>query len=210
MIRNLKSFDFFISYAGPDLTFAKSLRDSLQSVALVFLAPESELLGDDWPTRLPETIRDTWVTLAIISRYTPAAHFQREEIILALKESRSGFHAIIPIRLAVRGEIPRLPFGLNSKNCLDFYSGSQDEIDSAIDRLLAAKDDIRSRAGLVWRTSREAISQPELTLASSDPLRNALERVKTYEQGGLFRERTVEEIQLILLKYYLIGDEQGY
>ncbi|MCA1601520.1 MAG: toll/interleukin-1 receptor domain-containing protein [Acidobacteria bacterium] len=209
MSRNLKSFDFFISYAGPDLTFAKSLRDSLQSVALVFLAPESEMLGDDWPTRLPETIRGAWVTLAIISRYTPAAHFQREEIILALKESHSGLHAIISIRLAAGGEIPQLPFGLNSKNCLDFHSGAQEEIDSAIDRLLATKDDIRSRVGLGWRTSREAISQSEQSLAS-DPLRHALEKVKIYEQGGLLRERTVEEIQLILLKYYLIGDKQGF
>ncbi|MCA1604519.1 MAG: toll/interleukin-1 receptor domain-containing protein [Acidobacteria bacterium] len=103
MIRDFKVYNFFISYAGPDLAYAKMLRDSLQSVALVFLAPESDLLGDDWPIRLPETIRDTWVTLAIISRYTPAAHFQREEIILALKESRSGFHAVIPIRLAAHG-----------------------------------------------------------------------------------------------------------
>ena len=32
--------------------------------------------------------------------------------------------------------------------------------------------------------------------------------VKTYEQSGLLRERTVEEIQIILLKHHLIGDER--
>ncbi|MGH3831387.1 MAG: toll/interleukin-1 receptor domain-containing protein [Pseudonocardiaceae bacterium] len=174
----------------------------------VFFAPRSELLGEDWPTRLAEAIRDTWVTLALISRHTPAAHFQMEEMLLALEESHAGFHAVIPIRLAVYGEIPPLPIGLKSKNCLDLHSGSKDEIDSVIDRLLAARDEIRSRAGLGWRTSRESISSPEPSQTSHDPLRDALERVKTYERSGLLRDRTVEEIQIILLKHHLIGDER--
>jgi len=207
VIRNFKSFDFFISYAGPDLTHAETLRDALQPVARIFLAPQSELLGDDWPTRLPEAIRDAWVTLVIVSRHTPAAHFQKEEIIFALKESHADYHVVIPIRLIMRGEVPNLPFGINSKNCLDFHSGSQDDIYFAVDRLLAAKDDIRSRAGLGWRADRESKGQP-LSSNPSDRLRNALERVKLYEQDGLLRERTVEEIQLILLKHHLIDSEQ--
>ena len=82
VIHNSKQFDFFISYAGPDLAYAEMLRDTLQPAALIFLAPESELLGEDWPTRLPKAIRDAWVTLVIISRNTPAAHFQMEEYYL--------------------------------------------------------------------------------------------------------------------------------
>ncbi|MGH3931893.1 MAG: toll/interleukin-1 receptor domain-containing protein [Pseudonocardiaceae bacterium] len=70
VIHKSKSFDFFISYAGPDLVYAETLRNTLQPTALIFLAPESELLGEDWPTRLPKAIRDAWVTLAIISRST--------------------------------------------------------------------------------------------------------------------------------------------
>lgn len=155
------------------------------------------------------TIRDTWITLAIISRHTPAAYFQREEILLAIEENQAGFHTVIPIRLALHGETPRLPIGLNSKNCCDLHSGSQEEINSVIDRLLAARDDIRSRAGLGWRTSGERTHSPELPPASSDPLRAALERVKTYEQSGLLRTRIVEEIQIILLKHHLIDDERG-
>ncbi|MGH3800369.1 MAG: toll/interleukin-1 receptor domain-containing protein [Pseudonocardiaceae bacterium] len=201
MIRDSKQFDFFISYAGPDIAYAQTLRDTPQPVGRIFLAPQSELLGEDWPTRLTMAVRDAWVTLALVSQHTPAAHFQMEEILLAIQESRAGSHVVIPIRLAVCGEMPPLPVGRMSKNCLDLHSGSQNEISSAIDMLLAARDDIRSRAGLGWRTSRE--------LTSSDPLRDALERVKTYEQSGLLRERTVEEIQIILLKHHLIGDERG-
>lgn len=205
MIRDFKSFDFFISYAGSDIAYAEMLTDALQPVGRIFLAPRSGLPGEDWPTRLVTAIRDTWVTLVIISRHTPAAYFQREEILLAVEEARAGFHAVVPIRLAERGEMPPLPVGLKSKNCLDFHSGSQDEIDSVIDRLLATRDDIRSRAGLGWRTSREHVRSPQPSLTSGDPLREALERVKTYQEGGLLQSHIVEEIQIILLKHHLIG-----
>jgi len=103
--------------------------------------------------------------------------------------------------------MPPLPIGLKSKNCLNLHSGSQVEIAWVVDRILAARDDIRSRAGLGWRTSSERTHSPELPIASIDPLREALERVKTYEHGGLLDTRIVEEIQIILLKYHLIGDE---
>ena len=147
------------------------------------------------------------MTLAIISRHTPAAHYQMEEILLAVEEARAGFHTVMPIRLALQGQMPPLPIGLKSKNCLNLHSGSQVEITWVVDRILAARDDIRSRAGLGWRTSSERTHSPELPIASIDPLREALERVKTYEHGGLLDTRIVEEIQIILLKYHLIGDE---
>lgn len=207
MIHHSKSFDFFISYAGPDIEYAETLSDTLQPVGRIFIAPQSELLGEDWPSRLTTTIRDTWVTLAIISRHTPAAHYQMEEILLAVEEARAGLHTVIPIRLALQGQMPPLPIGLKSKNCLNLHSGSQVEIAWVVDRILAARDDIRSRAGLGWRTSSERTHSPELAIASIDPLREALERVKTYEQSGLLHTRIVEEIQIILLKYHLIGDE---
>ena len=200
MIRASKSYDFFIAYAGPDIAYAQTLSDTLQPVGRIFLAPQSLLPGVDWPARLPIVIKDTWVTLAIISRHTLAAHFQMEEILLAIQEARTGFHTVVPLRLSADGKTPPLPVGLNSKNCLDLHSGSQTQISSVIDKLLAARDDIRSRAGLGWRTSRE--------YAGSDPLREALERVKSYEQSGLLRTHIVEEIQIILLKHHLIDDQR--
>lgn len=205
MIRHPKSLDFFISYAGPDIAYAQTLSDALQPAGRIFIAPQSELLGEDWPNRLTITIRDTWVTLAIISRHTPAAHCQREEILLAVEETRAGFHTVVPIRLASYGEIPPLPIGLKSRACCDLHSGSQEEINSIVDKLLAARDDIRSRAGLGWRTNRE---RTELPPTSSDPLREALERVKTYEQNGLLRTHIIEQIHIILLKHHLIDDER--
>ncbi|MGH3935577.1 MAG: toll/interleukin-1 receptor domain-containing protein [Pseudonocardiaceae bacterium] len=200
MIRTSKSYDFFISYAGPDIAYAQKLSDTLQPVGRTFLAPQSFLPGEDWPAHLPIMIKDTWVTLVIISQHTPAAHFQMEEILLAIQEVRAGFHTVVPIRLSAGGKTPPLPVGLNSKNCLDLHSGSQTEINSVIDKLRAARDDIRSRGGLGWRTSRE--------YAGGDPLRDALERVKTYEQNGLLRTHIAEEIQLILLKHHLINDQR--
>lgn len=116
MIRASKPYDFFISYAGPDIAYAQTLWDTLQSVGRTYLAPQSLLPGEDWPNRLPIVIRDTWVTLAIISQRTPAAHFQMEEILLAIQEVRAGYHTVVPIRLSVDGKMPPLPVGLNSKN----------------------------------------------------------------------------------------------
>lgn len=200
MIRVSKLYDFFISYAAPDIAYAQTLWDTLQPVGRTYLAPQSGLLGEDWPSRLPIVIRDTWVTLVIISQHTPAAHFQMEEILLAIQETRAGFHTAIPIRLSVDGVMPPLPVGLNSKSCLDLRSGSQTEISSVVDNLLAARDDIRSRAGLGWRTGRE--------YADNDPLQEALQRVKIYEQNGLLRAHVAEEIQLILLKHHLINDQR--
>lgn len=199
MIRPSRAYDFFISYAGADIAHAQTLWDALQPVSRTYLAPQSGLLGEDWPRRLPMAIRDAWVTLAIISQHTPAAHYQMEEILLAIQEVRTSFHTVVPIRLSADGEMPPLPVGLNSKTCLDLHSGSQAEINSVIDRLLAARDDIRARAGLGWRTSRE--------YAASDPLREALERVNTYERRGLLHAHVAEEIQLILLKHHLIDDQ---
>ena len=111
MIRASKSYDFFISYAGPDIDYAQMLSETLQPVGRIFLAPQSLLLGEDWPTRLPIMIKDSWVTLIIISQHTPAAHFQMEEILLAIQEVRAGFHTVVPIRLSVDGEMPPLPVG---------------------------------------------------------------------------------------------------
>lgn len=47
MIRASKSYDFFISYAGPDIAYAKTLSDTLQPVGRIFLAPQSFLPGED-------------------------------------------------------------------------------------------------------------------------------------------------------------------
>jgi hypothetical protein len=58
-----------------------------------------------------------------------------EEILLAIREVRAGFHTVVPIRLSVDGETPPLPVGLNSKNCLDLHSGSQTEIRRLIHKL---------------------------------------------------------------------------
>ena len=44
-------------------------RTPCNPVGRVFIAPESELPGEDWPTRLTTTIRETWVTLVVISRH---------------------------------------------------------------------------------------------------------------------------------------------
>jgi hypothetical protein len=111
-----------------------------------------------------------------------------------------------PLDTGRNRKIPPLPIGLKSKNCYDLHSGSQEEINSVIDRLLTARDAIRSRAGLGWRTNREGA---ELPPTSSDPLREALERIKTYQQNGLLHTRIVEEIQIILLKHHLINDDRG-
>lgn len=123
-----------------------------------------------------------------------------------------NFHTVIPVLLVVNGEIPKLPTPLKSMHCCNVKSGSQEEIEeeikSVVGGLLTARDKIRSRAELECRTSRKRARSPELSNASSDPLREALEKVKSYEQADLLRERSVEEIQIILLRHYLLRDER--
>ncbi|MGH3937946.1 MAG: toll/interleukin-1 receptor domain-containing protein [Pseudonocardiaceae bacterium] len=148
MISLSKSYDFFISYAGPDIAYAQALSDTLRPVGRIFLAPQSFLPGEDWPTRLPALIKDTWVMLVIISQHTPAAHFQMEEILLAIRGVRAGFHVVVPIRISVDGQMPQPPVGLNSKNCLDLPSGSQAEINSIVDKL--SQPEMTSGLALAW------------------------------------------------------------
>ena len=201
MILNSKSYDFFISYAGPDTGCAETLADALRPVGQIFIEPHSVLLGDDWPTRLAMAIQNTWVTLVIVSKNTEDAHFQMQEILLAVKEAQAGFHAVIPLLLAISED--QIPIPLLSKHHHDLNSGSQDEIGLVVDRLLEARDNIRSRAEFKWRKQTQS---PELS--PNDPLRRELERLKALERAGLIRERVAEDFQPVLLRHYMIRDER--
>ena len=115
-------FDVFISYASPDLPSARALYDEFLCRTMprrfrpyldaVLLGPEC-----DFDVELPKVLRTCAITAVLVSERTPAAHYQRQEYILALElERRSSgtSHRVVPVWL---NDVPteHRPFGLMTR-----------------------------------------------------------------------------------------------
>lgn len=111
--------DVFLAYATPDEDLAKDLYDILSAVRLnVFMAPKNLRLGDDWFESISENQRDSLLTIILLSHHTSKAHFQKEEILKALKLQERGVHRVIPVYISGKQIPENLPVPIRGLQAL--------------------------------------------------------------------------------------------
>jgi hypothetical protein len=94
----------FLSYAKEDLAAARRLCRSFRRAGLVvWLDKEALLGGQDWPTRIPQAIRDADYFVAVLSqaavRRRGYFHAELRAAVAALDEHPEGKTYLIPVRL---------------------------------------------------------------------------------------------------------------
>lgn len=112
-----RSWDVFVAYSTPDERVARQIADALHPYLRVFVDYEQVYLGDEWDSVLREALSSTHIVLALISRWSESAFFQREEILRALDQSRAAECATVLIPLYLDGLSPNaseVPYGLRA------------------------------------------------------------------------------------------------
>jgi hypothetical protein len=96
-------WDFFIAHASPDKKAAAHLRDLLQGNKgkRVFLDSAQLVAGDPWQSKLKQALSQSRVTVVLISKHTPDAWYQQEEVVMAIELARAEYvaHTIVPVYL---------------------------------------------------------------------------------------------------------------
>jgi hypothetical protein len=120
MKHSTHDWDFFIAHAGKDSEAAKELFGLLSPTARVFLDSACLQPGDDWDRELSTAQAKSKVTVVIVSQYTEAAFYEREEIAAAISMARNEkqLHRIVPVFLGSREKAESIPYGLRLKHAL--------------------------------------------------------------------------------------------
>ncbi|HEX7134742.1 MAG TPA: FxSxx-COOH system tetratricopeptide repeat protein [Iamia sp.] len=93
-------WDVFLAHASPDKPRARILYQALTTLGLeVFLDEESLQPGDIWPREIPRALRASDVVVVLVSAATETAHYEGEEIVIAISKARDGSQRVVPIHL---------------------------------------------------------------------------------------------------------------
>jgi hypothetical protein len=120
MARLPSRWDFFIAYSGRDASSADQLCRLLNKHrAKVFLDKTRLTPGSQWDLALKRAIANSRIIVALISRHTSKAWYQRDEIAIAIKlvRRKESSYSIVPVRLEGARDMD-VPYGLNHVHCL--------------------------------------------------------------------------------------------
>ena len=73
--------------------------------------------GDNWHDDLPRHLRSSTVVVALVSQHTGAAHYENEELIMAIDQVRREGGRLVPLRLQAGAP---LPYGTHALHALDY------------------------------------------------------------------------------------------
>jgi hypothetical protein len=139
------SWDFFIAHAGPDIASAKEVTRILEEVhgTRCFVDFRDLAAGAPWQRELKNALSSSDVVVVLISRHTPSAWYQEEEVALAVNLSRAQpeAHHIAPVLLGDTSP-QDLPYGLGRLNAVREADGG---LDTVCRRLVAALRGQQSR-----------------------------------------------------------------
>mgnify|MGYP006136950787 FL=1 len=144
-------WDIFLSYARADRAQADVLYDLLASDLHVFLDERSLQPGDDWQRVTPAALRDSPITVVLVSPRVDMAYYANEEIAIAIDLARRypDRHRVVPVVVEDPDEQRSfLPFGLRSKHGL--FARTPEERASAVRRLVALARGRDAAAGTRW------------------------------------------------------------
>jgi TIR domain len=113
-------WDVFIAHASSDRAQAESLFALLERDARVFVSSRSLAPGDNWQTRIPDELRASRITLALVSPRMEQAYYANEEIAIVIDLARSdpSRHRVIPVLVGGAGWNTPRPYGLQSLHAL--------------------------------------------------------------------------------------------
>jgi len=133
-------WDVFLSFAGPDQARAETLCDLLTEQGWeVFLAGRSIPPGAPWDDHIPAAIRASRVVAVLLSEHSGKAHYQRDEIHLAVELARKDALTLVPLYLdGVPADPPDWQFGLKRLHHLDMQQLGPDKVAERLGALLAA------------------------------------------------------------------------
>ncbi len=156
------SWDFFLAHAGADLEVARKLQAELEPPARVFLDDSDLPLGVSWDAALAEALRSSLIHVILISPRTEKAHYEREEIAVAIQMSREDPHTrrVVPVYLDSEGVPSVVPYGLKIKHGLTVPDSKN--LTVAKERLLKTLAEIRRyevKKEEVVAVQREAVAK---------------------------------------------------
>ena len=124
----------FVAYAAPDRQRARALYDGLRAEGLEVCFDQAVLRpGDNWHDDLPRHLRSSTVVVALVSQHTGAAHYENEELIMAIDQVRREGGRLVPLRLQAGAP---LPYGTGALHALDYLD------DDATPSVVAAIADV--------------------------------------------------------------------
>lgn len=118
-------WDMFLAHAGPDQACAEELYDAVGRISpatRVFLDSKHLRLGDVWPIELPKALKQSRMTVVLVSSRVEKAYYVQEEIVFAVNLLRTPGqeHRVIPVYLegAPTGN-SYVPYGLRVLHGVD-------------------------------------------------------------------------------------------
>ncbi len=132
-------WDFFLSFASPERARAGQLAELLEAEGWrVFLADRSIEPGATWDERLSAALKGSRVVAVLLSNPSATAHYQREEIHLAIELARGSELEVVPVYL---DGMPAKPadweFGLRRFQWIDWRRAGPDGTAGKLGALLA-------------------------------------------------------------------------
>ena len=129
----IEQWDFFLAHAGADTGLALALYDLLARNARVFLDERSMRPGDVWTRVLPAVLRQSRITVVLVSAHTRTAWYQESEIRIALDLVRDDpdRYRVVALLLDEKAPIRRsdLPYGLEQTVTLSWAAcGSLEKV----------------------------------------------------------------------------------
>lgn len=139
--------DFFIAHASEDTDYAERLYALLEPRSRPFLDSRSLFPGQLWRDQLEAALGRARITVALLSRHTEEAFYQKVEIAEAIDRATEGSHLVVPVFLD--GQAPQL-YGLRLFEGIKAGSGMS--VEDVAERLLGM-------LGGAWTGARQEYRQ---------------------------------------------------
>ena len=138
------SWDVFVAYSTPDRPAAQRIADALHPYLRVFVDYEQLRPGDEWDNTLRGAVSSAHIVLALVSRRSERAFFEREEILRALDLSRATANSTVLIPVFLDGlapNAPEIPYGLRPLQGISV--STDDEIESVAHQVIQRLSELR-------------------------------------------------------------------
>jgi len=117
-----RRWDVFLAYASADRDRARVLYEALVAAGLSVFFDEAVLRpGDNWHRMLAEHLRASAVVVVLVSLHTQEAHYENEEVVMAVDQVRREGARLAPVLLHGGAQ---LPYGTGALHAIDYFDSA--------------------------------------------------------------------------------------